>query len=852
MLFLPALIRHPRVVMVVCLLLAGFALLARGADGDVVTNSLGMKLRPVPAGTFTMGETNATPPGVFEQAEYLQRGDWDEHPAHEVTLSQPFHMSETEVTIAQFQQFRPDYAGSEKHAPFASAISWEDAMAFCAWLSAREGRTCRLPTEAEWEYACRAGTTSLFSSGEKPPAPDTPNAWGLRNLHTGVAEWCLDWHGVYPASAQTDPAGPITGVARVVRGGGLDRITPFYTRSANRAGMPAGFPADQRHSKVKTPAGAPVATDDAKHTKPQGAGQERPKDYESEFLYQNFIRQSRGNEGNHHIGFRVVLADHTPSATQPAAEPFAMQGVRQGGPPASIGPDPALPYFRKRFLLPTPPENTSTDHLRVHRALGLHRGILRHHHSPALEVAGNGDVLAIIYTASSETDPDVAMIATRLRFGADAWDFPDLFLDLPDGDDHAPMLWSDAGRLWFFWGLNKLESGYPFQWITSDDHGATWSPVQFPVFVTPIGGYSAQPITNAFRDTRGWIHVGSDAIGPESVLWQSPDNGVTWRDPIGRTGGRHTAFATLRDGRILGMGGKSSDIDGFMPKSISSDGGKTWEISKTPFPALGSNQRPTLVRLASGRLFFAGDLQSEKGAQPAGITERGSCVALSEDEGETWTMRKLPGTQPHERADRAEQMRSDTIGYSVARQAPNGVIHLLATMTEPCLHYAFNEAWILHGDKSAPPDEAALRRSTATTIRDVREYRDYDAHGRLRQIYHGGIANDGRFVFHGAVTWYRADGTLQRQALYQLGALQGAESYRAPDGSLISTREHRPDGTVVQTTFWPSGAVHTRSNWRDLHAEGIAVVHAPDGKEVYRVEFNHGEVRSETGDPGEF
>ena len=101
------------------------------------------------------------------------------------------------------------------------------------------------------------------------------------------------------------------------------------------------------------------------------------------------------------------------------------------------------------------------------------------------------------------------MIITRLRFGADEWDFPSLFLDLPDGDDPAPMLWNDAGRLWFFWGLNKLDSGYPFQWITSDDHGATWSPVRFPVFVTEIGGYSAQPITNAFRDNAGTIHVGN-------------------------------------------------------------------------------------------------------------------------------------------------------------------------------------------------------------------------------------------------------------------------------------------------------------------------------------------------------
>src|SRR6185312_235649 len=104
-----------------------------------------------------------------------------------------------------------------------------------------------------------------------------------------------------------------------------------------------------------------------------------------------------------------------------------------------------------------------------------------------------------------------------------------------------------------------LNSGFPFQWITSDDNGASWSAVHFPLFTTPLGGHSAQPITNAFRDPAGHIHVASDAVGAQSVLWDSEDNGKTWRDPGGRTAGRHTAFVLLRDGRILGMGGKNSN-----------------------------------------------------------------------------------------------------------------------------------------------------------------------------------------------------------------------------------------------------------------------------------------------------
>jgi hypothetical protein len=111
--------------------------------------------------------------------------------------------------------------------------------------------------------------------------------------------------------------------------------------------------------------------------------------------------------------------------------------------------------------------------------------------------------------------------------------------------------------------------------------------------------------------------------------------------------GRHDL--RIAQGRgILGIGGKNTNIDGFMPQTISHDGGKTWQVSRSPFPALSSNQRPTVLRLASGRLFFAADWQSREGKQPAGITRHGAFVALSDDEGRTWKMKTLPGTLPHE------------------------------------------------------------------------------------------------------------------------------------------------------------------------------------------------------------
>ncbi|MHC4638603.1 MAG: formylglycine-generating enzyme family protein, partial [Planctomycetota bacterium] len=83
--------------------------------------------------------------------------------------------------MSQFRKFRADFQGIEEYDPYVSNISWDEAKAFCDWLSKKEGKAYRLPTETEWEYACRAGTNTLFWSGDKPPKPGTPNPWGLKN-----------------------------------------------------------------------------------------------------------------------------------------------------------------------------------------------------------------------------------------------------------------------------------------------------------------------------------------------------------------------------------------------------------------------------------------------------------------------------------------------------------------------------------------------------------------------------------------------------------------------------------------------------------------------------------------------
>jgi hypothetical protein len=415
---------------------------------------------------------------------------------------------------------------------------------------------------------------------------------------------------------------------------------------------------------------------------------------------------------------------------------------------------------------------------------------------------------------------------------------PDTLFDFAAVNDHCPLLWTEGDTMNFFWGNPRLEGGFPFQWMSSQDSGASWSQVRFPRFVGKIGPHSRQPINTILRDKNSTIYVSSDGSGGRSVLWVSKDQGRTWYDTGGRTGGRHTTFALLEDGlTILGMGGKNTNIDGFMPKSISNDGGKTWDVTKTPFAAQGSNQRPSIMRLQSGRLFFAGDYQSISGAQPKGITESGSYVALSENDGKTWNTKSLPGAQQHENPNRHNG--NATIGYSAARQAPNGMIHLITTMNRPCLHFAFNEAWILN-DEPDERSDAELMKSTAKTISRVKKYRETYASGKPKATWYAGIADNGRYLLHGKETWYYEKGHEQRQATYNLGGKVGKETYWAPDGTVKWEWEHRDDGTSVWTQWWSAGRKKAESTWRNFKCNGTARLWGPVGQLISEKNFADG------------
>ena len=215
------------------------------ASAGAVVNSLGMRMVEVPAGTFVMG----SPPGAPLRQE--------EEAPRRVTLTRAFRISATEVTQRQWLAVMASNRSPQQGDDLpVNSVSWREAQEFCLELSRKEGATYRLPTEAEWEYACRAGGgepaggANLAAVGwyadnsagtTHPTGQKDPNAWGLHDMLGNVAEWTLDAYGPYPrVEEQSDPGGPATGTTRVVRGGSWRGFRPAL-RCAARTGVPESY-----------------------------------------------------------------------------------------------------------------------------------------------------------------------------------------------------------------------------------------------------------------------------------------------------------------------------------------------------------------------------------------------------------------------------------------------------------------------------------------------------------------------------------------------------------------------------------------------------------------------------------
>jgi len=617
---------------------------------DTFTNSIGMKFVRIQPGSFMMGRQ--------------QGGDWDERPVHKVNITTPFYMAVTEVTNQQYESFDPAHRhlrgrwglsnGDEEAVVF---VSWHQAVAFCRWLSKKDAKPYRLHTEAEWEYACRAGTTgAYYTAGQLPdvylksqkrartPQPvdlsvaRTPsNSWGLYDMHGNVEEWCYDWYGPYAQGRQTDPVGRADGDFKVTRGGSHNTQVR-YLRSANRLG----------------------ALPDDKH-----------------WL----------------IGLRVVMGERP--RTKPLAAAEAQLWGRSVGQKKydwSDGPDPCRPYFSgPQPYVKVPPNSDGPM-------------FSRHNHDPALTWCDNGDLLAIWYSCNSERGRELCVLASRLRRGAGQWDVAAPFWDAPDRNDHAPAMLNDGeGTLYHFNGLSvgaSYRKNLALVMRTSSDNGATWSEARL---INPLRGISNQPVASAFVTAEGYIVLPSDwpwhQDGRGSALWISRDKGLTWSTPGGRIAGIHAGVTQLADGRLMALG-RDSNIDGQMPKSVSADMGRTWTCQASGFPPIGGGQRLVLLRLKEGPLFFA-SFAKEMALTDAAGNERkvsGLFGALSFDEGETWPVRKLITPGGTARKARMMDDREFTLGptsaepkgYMTGIQAPDGLIHLISSKQL----YSFNLTWL--------------------------------------------------------------------------------------------------------------------------------------------------------------
>jgi formylglycine-generating enzyme required for sulfatase activity len=711
----------------VCLLGVGlFGVRPLQAQGNEHVVELEMiKIKP---GTFTMGADLSADYIIAKKGIFIQ----DELPARRVTITYGFEMSKYEVTNAQYERYDPAHRAlrgksngiSEGDNEAVVYVNWYDAMGFCRHLSLNDERyDYRLATEAEWEYACRAGTRTPYNDGvagdiyEMNPlgalaerwriitewfvtrgnraaadiswsspkdvdltvGQDGPNAWGLYDMHGGVQEWTLDWYGPYVAGDNTDPVGCAGGSSKVVRGG-CHNVYIQTLRSANRS------------SSNRT---------------------------DKHFL----------------LGFRVVRVPKGQNLPAAKLQQPAKQWAKDVSQKAyEWSADSGKPYFKLASLYDVKSEYGTRE-----LAAQFNIGLYTHNHSPAITWAQNGDVLLVWFSGESEKGQELTVLGLRGRRGPGGellWDSEvSEFYKEADRNMHGSQLWNNAVRI-----ANAFKEPFTLYLINgvctdgkwsklaiafrkSTDNGVTWTE---PVIIKQgtdafhLDSDRNQPQGNAFTTSNGDLISFSDgsAIGGNgSSVNYSNDGGKTWSMRTIKDGppGNHVGGVELLDGRIMAFSRDKGRTFGGLPKSLSSDQGKTWSFSGTEFPGISTVQRLALLRLeysdrgldpeGCGRkpillVSMASDGMKGTDANGEDATIYGTYAALSWDEGKTWPVKRVmsnvkSGSEsyvmgPWNRTFELDATHGQNKSYWAATQTPDGIIHL----TDSRLHYAFNLAWL--------------------------------------------------------------------------------------------------------------------------------------------------------------
>lgn len=626
------------------------------------------------AGHFLMG-SNGT--GIHQ----------DERPAHKVTLTYDFMISAMEITNAQYEMYDPSHKAYRGKNGFSKEdneavvyVSYDDALGFCEWLSKNTGKSYRLPTEAEWEYACRAGSMGPYGVGdralpksmqksqvhsEQPKhvslavGKSTPNAWGIFDMHGNVEEWCQDYYAPYHAAPDINPGGPITGETRVVRGGSHNTPVEFL-RSSNRSAL---LPADR----------------------------------------------------NLFTGFRVV------EVIQESNLSFKTMDISK---PKKWKEYNWKPVDGAVFMEPISFVTCEGD-----RTI---EGMYDHNHCPTVTWLPNGDLMAAWFSTMDEKGREMTILQSRLQRGTSSWSEPNLFYKVADRNMTGSSLFydEDSGVLYHFNGVEQAGTwrNLALTMRTSKDCGQTWS---VPIYVNPEHEPGNQVITGTVKTRSGKIIQPCDAtptVRGGTVLHISSDEGMTWeRSDEGkenivpkyveggkghRIAGIHACVVELEDGRLMALGRDNNifrDGISYMPMSISQDGGKTWQYSASCFPPISSGQRAVMIRLTEGPLLLISftdariDYKSIKGKSFVRNGKEyvgyGMFASLSFDDGKTWTNGKLL-TDGKDRYlyggaftgwFKMDETHAEPKGYLAITQSPDGMIHLLSS----ALHYRFNLKWLM-------------------------------------------------------------------------------------------------------------------------------------------------------------
>lgn len=609
------------------------------------------------------------PAGIFYMGSEGKGEDYDEAPIHKVVISHPFRMGCTEITNAQYEAFRPEHKSLRgKHGVSIADddavvnVSWQDAVDFCIWLSQKEGKTYRLPTEAEWEYACRAGTYTLYYTGDGLPASmqrnqvvardyrpvslqvgqTPPNAFGLYDMHGNVEEWCMDWYAPYSPEEQTDPTGPATGEYKITRGG--SHHTPAqYLRSANRMAM---IP-DDRHSLT---------------------------------------------------GFRVVQSDRPlPSNAVDRTKPFFLPPQPYVIPPAASS---GTPFYTHNHQ-PSITWCANGDLLVVWFS--------------ANEENGRGMVVLSSRLRAGQDEWEKASLFFKV---------PDrnmtgtsLFNDGKGTLYHFNGV-EAAGDWQNLMMVMRTSTDNGFTWtapqIIAPEHTKRHQVIS-GTSQTPEGWLLQACDAGPGSHDGAAIHISKDG----GKTWEDPWDGTPLPDfREGGTGstiaGIHAGVVTLKNGTLMALGRGNSIVNKEgkrrMPMSLSRDMGKTWEYHASVFPPIDGGQRLVLLRLNEGPLLLVSFTdhpqrtpEAERGMEftdAEGTTSKGygMYAALSYDEGHTWPVRRLltDGQEKYLNGGAwtggfiMDATHAEPRGYLAGTQSPDGTIHIVSSR----LHYQFNLAWL--------------------------------------------------------------------------------------------------------------------------------------------------------------